>query len=89
LQVAIFGVLAMPRPLPVKPRTDTRTKAIKQRERLDHFDLWALSIGFAAVLWAVIPYLTVGDNAGAAFVIAAAAAIIALMLYANGHVLRS
>lgn len=78
----------MPRPLPVKPRTDTRTKAIEQRERLNHLDLWALSIGFAAVLWAVVPYLTVGDSAGAAFVIVAAAAIIALMLRANGQAPR-
>jgi hypothetical protein len=78
----------MRRPLPVKLRARIRIRAIDHRERPDHLGLWALSIGFAAVLLAAVPYLAVGDNAGAAFVIAAAAAVIAIMLRANGQAPR-
>lgn len=79
----------MRRPLPVRLRARTRIKAIDQRERPDHLGLWALSIGLTAVLIAAVPYMTVGDNTGAAFVIAAAAAIVAIMLRANGQAPRA
>jgi hypothetical protein len=79
----------MPRLLPVKVRADTRIKAIGQRAQPGHLGLWALSIGFAALLVAAVPYWTVGDNTGAAFVITAVAAIIAIMLRASGEASRS
>jgi hypothetical protein len=79
----------MPRALPVKVRARASAKAIGRRERPDHLGWWPLSISFAAVLTAGILYLAIGDNTGAAFVITAAAAIIAIMLRASGEASRS
>ena len=74
----------MPILLPPRPRA----KAVRARKReaiaaIDWLGLWALSLGVCAVVLAGIADFVGGDNIGAAFILIAAAAIIALVLRAE------
>jgi hypothetical protein len=84
----------MPNKLPLKPRAkaieaheSTRRReterARQQAESVDWFALWAISLGLAAMGLALIAYFTVGDQVGAAFILAGTAALIALLLTVN------
>lgn len=74
----------MPTPLPVKLRAQVRAKAIERSRSLDGQELWALSMGLAAIVLAAVAYFTIGDHIGAAGILAATAAMIVLVLQ-QGH----
>jgi len=66
----------MPIPLPPK----ARAKAARKRDAITTIDwlgLWALSLGFCAIVLAGIADFMEGDYIGAAFILMGAAAIIA------------
>jgi polyferredoxin len=72
----------MPIPLPPK----ARTKVERMREAVTAFDwlgLWALSLGFCAIVLAATADFMGADIIGAGFILVGAAAIIALIVYAG------
>jgi hypothetical protein len=62
---------------------ESRAKAAAPAGEIDWLALWALSLGFCAVVLAGITFFTIGDKAGASFILAAAAGIIAAALRAS------
>ena len=74
----------MPVQLPPKPRAKARTKALPTRSQaavtIDWLGLWALSLGFCAIVLAGIAYFMIGDNTGASCILVGAAAIIAIVV---------
>ena len=79
----------MPILLPPK-QTASRAKAVRARKRetvptIDWLGLWAISLGLCAVALAGIAGLMGDDNIGAAFILIGAAAIIALIVCADGE----
>jgi hypothetical protein len=74
----------MPVQLPPKPRAKARTKALPTRSQaavtIDWLGLWALSLGFCAIVLAGIAYFIIGDNIGASGILMGAAAIIAVIV---------
>ena len=79
----------MPSKLPIKPRAQTRVKAIEREkaierdEETDWLGLWALSMGFAAIVMATVAYFTAGDRIGASLILFGAAALIATVFHAG------
>ena len=76
----------MPIPLPPK----ARAKAVQQCQRetvaaIDWLGLWALSVGFCAIVLAGIADLMGGDKTGAACILIGAAGIMALVFYAGAE----
>ena len=68
--------------MPIRPPQKSRikAKAVATDESIDWLALWALSLGACAIGLSAIAYFTIGDKIGAAFILAATAAIIALVL---------
>lgn len=71
----------MPSHLPPK----VRVKAVPARRQaavgsVDWLGLWALSVAICAVVLAGIAYFMIRDNIGASFILAGAAAIIAIIV---------
>jgi hypothetical protein len=80
----------MPILLPPKQTATGRAKAVRARKRepvpaIDWLGLWAISLGVCAVVLAGIAAIMGDDNIGAAFILIGAAAIIALIVCANGE----
>jgi len=76
-----IGDVRMPIHLPPK----ARVKAVPARRQaainsIDWLGLWALSLGFCAIVLAGIAYFTIGDNIGASSILMGAAAIIAVIV---------
>ena len=72
--------------MPIMLPPKARAKAIRRRKHqaitpIDWLGLWALSLGFCAIVLAGIADLTGGDNIGAACILIGAAGIIALVLH--------
>jgi hypothetical protein len=72
----------MPISLPPKARAKARKR--EAIESIDWLGLWALSIGFCAVVLAGIADFMGGDNIGAAFILVGAATIMSLIVRAAG-----
>lgn len=69
--------------MPIPPPPKARAKAARKRElttTIDWLGLWALSLGFCAIILAGIADIMGGDNIGAVFILIGAAAIIALVV---------
>ena len=68
--------------MPARPPQKSRiaAKAVDRQAPIDWLALWALSLGACAIGLAAIAYGTIGDNVGAASILAATAAIIAVVL---------
>jgi drug/metabolite transporter (DMT)-like permease len=67
-----------------------RAKAVRARKgemvpAIDWLGLWAISLGLCAVVLAGIADVMGDDNIGAAFILIGAAAIIALIVCADGE----
>lgn len=80
----------MPILLPPNPPPKSRARAVRPRKReaiapIDWLGLWALSLGFCAVVLAGIAEFMGEDNVGAAFILIGAAAIIALVVCVGGE----
>jgi hypothetical protein len=76
----------MPILLPPKPRTPTvRTGKDENFEQIDWLGLWAISLGFCAIILAGIANFAGGDTVGAAFILIGTAAIISLIVLASGE----
>ncbi|MGA8004422.1 MAG: hypothetical protein WCA05_22465, partial [Pseudolabrys sp.] len=78
------GAIAMPIPPPPKARAQAARKH-KTIATIDWLGLWALSLGFCAIVLAGIADIMGGDNIGAAFILVGAAAIIALIVYGDAE----
>ena len=75
-------------PIPLLPKG--RTRAVRPRKRetiaaIDWLGLWALSLGFCAVVLAGVADFIAGDNIGAACILIGAAGIMALVLHAGAE----
>lgn len=80
----------MPILLPPKLTAMGRAKAVGARKHktfpaIDWLGLWAISLGLCAVVLAVIADVMGDDNIGAAFILIGAAAVIALIMCADGE----
>jgi len=78
----------MPSKLPNKPRAQTRVQTIEREQETDWLGLWALSMGFAAIVMATIAYFTAGDRIGASLILFGAAALIAAVFHAGAAAKR-
>jgi hypothetical protein len=72
--------------MPVQLPPKVRAKALPVRKQaavdsVDWLGLWALSLGFCAIVLAGIAYFLNGDNGGASAILAGAAAIIAVVVH--------
>ena len=66
------------------PRTKQPSRKVAiAAPAFDWLPLWAMSLGFAAVMIATIAYFAAADQTGAAFVLLGAAGLIALVLRAS------
>jgi hypothetical protein len=79
----------MPILLPPK-QTASRAKAVRARKRetvptIDWLGLWAISLGLCALVLAGIADVVGDDNIGAAFILIGTAAIIAVIVCADGE----
>jgi hypothetical protein len=80
------GDIAMPIPQRPKARADVvRTRKREPIKAIDWLRLWALSLGFCAVVLAGIAYFLGGDNIGASFILIGAACIITLIVRAGAE----
>jgi hypothetical protein len=73
--------------MPIPPPPKARAKAARKREpitTIDWLGLWALSLGFCAIVLAGIADIVGDDNIGAVFILIGAAAIIALVVCTHG-----
>ena len=73
--------------MPIPPPPKARAKAAHKREpitTIDWLGLWALSLGFCAIVLAGIADIMGDDNIGAVFILIGAAAIIALVVCTHG-----
>jgi hypothetical protein len=61
----------------------SRTTAIERPHAVDWLAIWAMSLGFCALVLAGIAFFSIGDTVGASFILAAAAGIIGLVLHAS------
>jgi hypothetical protein len=83
-----IGEVAMPNRLPIKPhakaiRARKPARTDEQAGPTDWLGLWAVSLAVAASVLAWIAFFTIGDNAGASFILGGTAALIALLLTVN------
>jgi hypothetical protein len=78
---ARIGDLRMPISLPPKVRAKA-VPAPKQAaiESIDWLGLWALSLGFCAIVLAAVAYFMSGDNTGASCILVGATVLIALII---------
>jgi hypothetical protein len=72
--------------MPIKLPQKARAKALPARKQptihsVDWLGLWALSLGFCAIVLAGIAYFTNGDNTGASGILVGAAGIIAVIVH--------
>ena len=74
----------MPIPSPRKARAQAARKH-KTIAPIDWLGLWALSLGFCAIVLAGIADFMGVDKIGAAFILVGAAAIIALIVYGDAE----
>lgn len=70
----------MPTRLPNDNRTRARAHAVESSRLLNWLGVWAVSMGFAAIVLAAVAYGTVGDNIGASYILMGAAALVAIVL---------
>jgi hypothetical protein len=75
-------------PIPLRPKS--RAKAEDARgenaiESIDWLGVWALSLGFCAVNLAGVAYFINRDNIGATFILAGAAALMAVIVRFGRH----
>ena len=70
----------MPIHLPPKARVKAMPTHREAAHSIDWLGLWALSVAFCATVLAGIAYFMNGDNIGASFILAGAAAIIAAVV---------
>jgi hypothetical protein len=76
----------MPIPLPPKPRSRAaRAGKDDTIAQIDWLGLWAISLGFCAIILAGIADFAGEDAEGAAFILIGAAAIISLVVAASGE----
>jgi hypothetical protein len=71
--------------MPIHLPPKVRAKAVAARRQaannsIDWLGLWALSLGFCAIVLAGIAYFMIGDNIGASGILMGAAAIIAVVV---------
>ena len=59
--------------------------SVKRSPRFDWLGLWAISLGLCALVLAGIADVVGDDNIGAAFILIGAAAVIALIVCADGE----
>jgi hypothetical protein len=79
--VARIGAITMPIRLPPKSRAEVvRTRKQQAIQSIDWLAVWALSIGFCAIVLAAIAYFVGGDNVGASVILGGAAGIIGLII---------
>jgi hypothetical protein len=76
--------------MPIPQRPKARADVVRTRKRepikaIDWLKLWALSLGFCAVVLAGIAYFLGGDNIGASFILIAAACVITLIVRAGAE----
>ena len=77
--------------MPIRLRPKARAKAMpvrkpKPAESFDSFDwlgLWALSLGFCAIVLAGVAYFLNGDNTGASCILTGAAVLIAVIIHSG------
>ncbi len=74
--------------MPIQLRPKARAETVHPRkheaiEAIDWLALWGLSLGFCAIAIASIANFVGHDNLGAAFILAGAAGIVALILQAG------
>jgi hypothetical protein len=77
-----IGDVRMPIHLPPKARA--KALPVRKQAAIDSIDwlgLWALSLGFCAIVLAAIAYFMNGDATGAGGILAGAAAIIAVVVH--------
>ena len=75
------GDVRMPIHLPPKARA--KAAPARRQAAIDSIDwlgLWALSLGFCAIILAGIAYFMTGDNVGASGILLGAAAVIAVVV---------
>ena len=75
----------MPTLLPPKQTAMGRARKRETVPAIDWLGLWAISLGRCGVILAVIADVMGDDNIGAAFILIGAAAIIALIVCADGE----
>jgi hypothetical protein len=79
--IATIGVIAMPIRLPPKSRAEVvRMRKQEAIQSIDWLGVWALSLGFCAIVLAAIAYFMGGDNIGASVILSGAAGIIGLIV---------
>ena len=71
--------------MPIHLPPKARVKAVPARRQaavdsIDWLGLWALSIAFCALVLASVAYFMIRDNIGASWILAGAAAIIAIVV---------
>ncbi|HEY7231518.1 MAG TPA: hypothetical protein VH558_14225 [Pseudolabrys sp.] len=76
-------------PMPLPPKARAKTLPARKRDITDSIDwlgLWAISLGFCAINLAAIAYFQIGDNIGACFILAGAAALISgIICFGSGR----
>ncbi len=76
----------MPILLPPKPRTRTaRAGKDETSKQIDWLGLWAISLGFCAIILAAIADFAGEDTVGASFILIGTAAIISVIVLASGE----
>jgi hypothetical protein len=75
----------MPIPLPPKTRAKAQERKRETLASIDWLGLWALSLGFCAVVLAGIAHFMANDSVGASFILIGAATIMALIVRAGGE----
>ena len=71
--------------MPISLPPKIRAKALPARkqgaiESIDWLGVWALSLGFCAIILSAVAYFVSGDNTGASSILAGTAALIALII---------
>ena len=70
-------------PIHLPPKARAKAAPARRQAAIDSIDwlgLWALSLGFCAIILAGIANFIIGDNVGASSILAGAAAIIAVVV---------
>ena len=70
-------------PISLPPKARVKTSFARKQDSIESADwlgLWALSLGICAIVLAATAYFVNGDNAGAAWILAGAAVLIALIV---------
>ena len=70
-------------PIHLPPKARAKAAPARRQAAIDSIDwlgLWALSLGFCAIILAGIAYFMTGDNVGASGILLGAAAVIAVVV---------